>query len=220
MPDAPGVSIVPTPTGLPSMRVQREDRSFITLHSLHDPWEDASRFADAVELKPGTRLYLVLGVGLGYHLLTLAHRLRNAGSEAALWGVETHEGVLEACMRTTDMGLLYKLGDGRVLSRRGLSRLVGPEGSLFEGRIQVLRHAPSVSLDPRGYAQWERAAEELSAAAVLAERWPSAKALLAGAPSTAQAAVRQALRDIKGSGPPYGPVEAVFLLLDRVHHHE
>jgi hypothetical protein len=220
METAARVSLVPTPTGLPSARVRRPQGGFVSLHSLHDPWEEACRFAETVELLPDTGLLVVLGLGLGYHVLALAHRLRTLESTAALWAVELDDEVLASCMKNTDLGLLFKLPEARVLSQRGLGRLRALEQEPPDFGVQVIRHAAACSLAPGAYAVWEAAVEELGSRRRLARRSPGLTRWLENAPAGAVGAVREAAKRIREAGPPYGEDEAILLLLERVHHYE
>jgi len=217
---SPRVSLVPTPSGLPSIRVRRAPGGFVTLHSLQDPWEEACRLAEAVPLDAGTGLVLVLGVGLGYHVLALAHRLRSLGLDAALWAVELDDDVLTACLQQTDLGLLFKLPEGRLLSQRGLGRLLALEQEAPDLGVKVVRHAPSCSLAPGAYAVWEAGVAELGARRRLLARHAGAARWLDGLGGPAVVSVREACRRVQEAGGPYGDEEAALLLLDRVHRYE
>jgi hypothetical protein len=220
MSESARVSLVPTPMGLPSIRIRRAQGGYATLHSLQDPWEEACRLAESVQLDPQTGLVLVLGVGLGYHVLALAHRLRSLGHPAALWAVELDDDVLAACLQHTDLGLLFKLKEGRLLSKRGLVHLQALDEDQPESKVQVLRHAPSCGLAPGAYAVWEAAVAEVGARRRLRDGGTGVGRWLQGLKGPSVLAVRDACRRVQEAGPPYGDDETALLLLDRVHRYE
>ena len=220
MSESARVSLVPTPAGLPSIRVRRPQGGYATLHSLQDPWEEACRLAESVPLDPQTGLVLVLGVGLGYHVLALAHRIRSLGHPASLWAVELDDDVLAACLQHTDLGLLFKLREGRLLSQRGLGRLQALDEDAPESRVQVLRHAPSCALAPGAYAVWEATVAEVGARRRLRDGGTGVGRWLQGLKGPAVLAVREACRRVLEAGPPFGDDETALLLLDRVHRYE
>jgi len=219
-PQGSRVSLVPTPTGLPSMRVRRPQGGFASLHSQHDPWEEACRFAEAVELPADTGLVVVLGLGLGYHVLALAHRLRSLGRCPGLWAVELDDDVLLSCLQHTDLGLLFKLEGARLLSRRGLGRLRDLEESPPDFGVVVVRHPPSVGLAPQEYGAWESGIDELAARRRLKGRAPGLDRWLLGLTGPPVLRVREACRRVLEAGPPFGETETALLLLDRVHRYE
>jgi len=68
-----GVTLVPSRTGAPSLQVTCPDGSAKTLHSLYDPEKEARTLVDRCSFQ-GQGLIVVLGLGLGYHVLELARR--------------------------------------------------------------------------------------------------------------------------------------------------
>jgi len=70
-------SLVETKNGSYSIRVTYEDGSLKTLHSLYDPEAEARAIADAFYFD-GKGLLVVLGLGLGYHLMELVRRFPEA----------------------------------------------------------------------------------------------------------------------------------------------
>jgi len=66
--------VLPTRSGHVTLRVPLPDGRRVTLHSTYDPVAEAKREAEKVELAE-TGVYLVLGLGLGYHVEALLERV-------------------------------------------------------------------------------------------------------------------------------------------------
>ena len=73
----PNVMIVEARNKKPSLRVVSEDGSVKTIHSLYDPEAEARKIVNAFEFD-GKGILVVLGLGLGYHLIELERRFPDA----------------------------------------------------------------------------------------------------------------------------------------------
>ena len=71
------ISTVETKTGALSLRVRGDDGYKKTLHSLYDPVAEARNIIDAFHFD-GKGILVVLGLGLGYHLVELARKFPEA----------------------------------------------------------------------------------------------------------------------------------------------
>lgn len=72
--DEPRPVLEPSRAGPPTVLVRRADGEEVRLHSRNDPEREARRLVDAVEIAP-LASYVVLGLGLGYHVLELLRRV-------------------------------------------------------------------------------------------------------------------------------------------------
>ncbi len=215
------LSLVPTPTGLDSLRVQRDHGGFATLHSLHDPWEEACRFSESLPIKDGTSFLVVLGTALGYHILALSHRVRSMPKPPTVWAVEMDEAIASVCKERTDLGLFLGLPGSRLLGPKDLDALKTLEGLPDTAEVLVARHPASYALHRQEYMAWEAILEDQAARRRVACRLPALRARLDAVPGAEGVArVREAARSVLRDGPPYGDGELALLLLDRVHHYE
>lgn len=71
------ISLVETRKGNFSVRVEREDGAINTLHSLYDPEAEARAIVDRFHFD-GKGILIVLGSGLGYHVIELMRRFPEA----------------------------------------------------------------------------------------------------------------------------------------------
>lgn len=71
------VYLVESRSGGPSLKVKLYDGSEKTLHSLYDPQKEAERLVDAFGFD-GKGILVVLGLGVGYHLIELVRRFPDA----------------------------------------------------------------------------------------------------------------------------------------------
>ena len=88
------ISIVETKKGLPSMIVMGSDGSRKTLHSLYDPVADARNIVGGFQFN-GKDLLIVLGLGLGYHIVELAQKF----TDTEIVVVEAMPEVYELAMK-------------------------------------------------------------------------------------------------------------------------
>jgi spore maturation protein CgeB len=117
----------------PSLKVMGEEGRGVTLHSTRRAWAEAEEWARAAPL--GKSSYLVaLGLGLGYHLLSLLPHLRE---DQHLVLVEQEPEVLWAALSTLDLT--------RLLSRPRTRLVVRPEAE------EAVRHLQGML--PRREAQ-------------------------------------------------------------------
>ena len=73
------LDLVTSKKGTLSLKVTGEDGRSRTLHSLYDPEKEARALVDACSFE-GESLIVVLGLGLGYHVVELARRFPDTRS--------------------------------------------------------------------------------------------------------------------------------------------
>lgn len=113
----------------------------IFLHSRYNPMQEAQRLIDSAELD-ASRPVLVIGSGLGYHLVELHKR----GFETAV--IEPDPAVLREALKgpLSDMEILAGTGDPKALATSGTFKN-------FALRMpQIVVHPPTAHLHP-GYAE-------------------------------------------------------------------
>ncbi|MFB3785313.1 MAG: motility associated factor glycosyltransferase family protein [bacterium] len=147
-------------SGAPTLRVLPPGRDKpVLLHSAYDPLREAQRWAESVVLERPTNV-LVLGAGLGYHLLTLlkAHVTRIR----FLVVIERDPRVLRLALSVLDLRSLFQ--------RPGTQFLVDAVPASLPSRIledarrdlvihncQILSHPASLRYDPDYYAAAQQA---------------------------------------------------------------
>lgn len=116
------------------MRVEREDGAVNTLHSLYDPEAEARAIVDRFQFD-GKGILIVLGSGLGYHILELARRF----PEAEIMVVESSPEIYELATANNKIS-----GPGK-----RVRFIVGrPQEEVIEeiSRLQIERGMPPISL--------------------------------------------------------------------------
>lgn len=144
----PSLDVMPSASGWPTAR-WRDGGGYI--HSSVDPWQEARRLVETADIAEPDVL-VVLGLGLGYHLLELYRRFPRA---RALVVVEPDVGVLRAAMECNDLERVF--GTDRVhwgvgLSEAELRRLVRPVLDTDRVRsAQFFQHPASLRRRPTDY---------------------------------------------------------------------
>ncbi len=149
-PIAPSHQLVPTPAGVPTLRVTTADGCKIHLHSPLDPRREAERIAAAL---PGEhRLLVVLGCGLFYHVLAAVDTL--PPREPVLL-VEADPVVLRVALACTALDRLFErpdvtlwVGQAPEAMAEALDRHY-PDETL--AKLAVLRYLPAAELAPDYY---------------------------------------------------------------------
>ncbi|MCP3677124.1 MAG: glycosyltransferase [Deltaproteobacteria bacterium] len=67
------IELIPSKKGVPSCRIRNNEREWVALHSTYDPEEEAKKIVDAYTFD-GRGVIVVLGLGLGYHIIELQER--------------------------------------------------------------------------------------------------------------------------------------------------
>ncbi len=149
-PMAPSHQLVPTPAGVPTLKVTTPEGRSIHLHSPLDPLGEAQRIAAALPRQH--RLLAVLGCGLFYHVQA-ALESWPVGEPVLL--VEADPVVLRMALACTALdgllgrpGLTLRLGDGPEALAEHLDRYGGAE---IVSQLAVLRHLPAAELAPAYY---------------------------------------------------------------------
>jgi hypothetical protein len=143
--------------GLPSLCYPRQDGQELTLNSLVDPIEEAAWFQDAVQegQLPEGALVLVMGFGMGWHLLALHKGLESLAHPPVLWVMEYHPDLFLHALGNVDLS--------PVTASPGFRCFVGEDPELMEGALRkaleeampsallILEHPPSVALAKERY---------------------------------------------------------------------
>jgi spore maturation protein CgeB len=88
--DKTDIYTVETKKGMPSLKMRAEDGTIKTVHSLYDPESEARTMVEAFQFD-GRGLLVVLGLGLGYHVVEFIRRY----PDAEIVVVEASSGIYE-----------------------------------------------------------------------------------------------------------------------------
>lgn len=130
-------------TGVPTLKVSAADGKEKYFHSPYDPVGEAARWVDRVGAKRATRVFIVLGLGLGYHVRVL----REAVPESSVL-------VFEPCLPALPGDTEWLAGNERVRVCRSADEwevrgfLQAHIHTSEVGSIQVLPYQPAVNLAP------------------------------------------------------------------------
>ncbi len=142
-----------------TMQAATSDGTSVYLHSRHDPWGEARRFAEAVPLED-KYCFVVAGAGLGYHLRALADRLRG---DFLIVCLEPAVGVLAAALCCTDLAELIACGKLHFLTdddKRRLHQILQPHSTLIMLGTQFVSHPPSARVAERALGPIQAAVSE------------------------------------------------------------
>jgi hypothetical protein len=147
----PSLSVAPSKAGPPTLAVRVPGRGSVLLHSGYDPVKEAQRLAARYE-DAQTENVVMLGLGLGYHVL--AYLEREHGRDFMLV-VEPHLERLRCCLEQTDLArhieahnIVFAVG----LAPLEVFRMIrGEECSLVRNGLKAFKHPPSISLDRAYY---------------------------------------------------------------------
>ncbi len=126
----------------------------VLLHSAYDPVRESLRLVDHLQIKEPTNV-IVLGIGLGYHLISLLNRYENLLRYCIV--IERDPRIMRLAMMALDLR--------SVLSLKGMIWVVGEEPVRMPELIQeartdiilhnckILTHEPSVKADPTYYKE-------------------------------------------------------------------
>ncbi len=149
------VELVSTKTGVPSVRLSTPaNPKPLLLHSAYDPFREANRWAEGIEIPQPTNI-VVMGAGLGYHLLTL--QSKHEKNIRFLFIIESNPHIFRLALNTVDLR--------RILTREGTELFIGesPEDipeligekrtDIILHNCKILNHEPSLRCFPNYYAQ-------------------------------------------------------------------
>jgi len=148
----PALEVRPSRQGAPTLAVTLPGKEPVLLHSAYDPIEEARRLAAKYE-PATTENAVVLGLGLGYHVLEYLGREHHRDFMLV---VEPSLERFRCCLEHTDFS--GHLGPHNVLFAVGLdpfdvfNMLKAEECSLVRNGLKAFKHPPSIALDPAYYA--------------------------------------------------------------------
>ncbi|MBI1387737.1 MAG: DUF115 domain-containing protein [bacterium] len=147
------VRVIDTPSGLPSIRIDRNGRE-ILLHSGRDPGKEAQRWAERANLDSSYNL-MVLGCGLFHHIFHLVQRCKTMLNNLVI--VEENIDVLYAVFQTNDLGPYLLTKSTHFLLKPSVSEIrdfINKELTTFSlNGLSVIQHPASVELNPEYYQQ-------------------------------------------------------------------
>jgi len=151
------IELIPTKTQAPSARFTGNDKK-ILFYSAYDPMRDAARWAEGIEISGPTNA-VVLGAGLGYHLLTLFQR--HGGNLRYIAVVERDPRILRLAFSTIDLcrvivhpGTIWIAGED---PKKIPDRLQEARTDLILHNCKILTHKPSADCFEEYYAQAHKA---------------------------------------------------------------
>lgn len=141
----PGLSRVRMVSGtFPSLRVLGEKGRLVNLHSSINPWKEAESLVERVSVKESETI-VVLGLGLGYHVLALLPRLE---SHHRLIIVEKEPEVFFAALSALDLTAVLQKADITLVvgsNYRAVSRRLRGCSGLGNGQgLTFFSHPPSL----------------------------------------------------------------------------
>jgi len=147
------VEVVPTKTAAPTVRITPPGGGKpVLLHSAYDPIREAMRWAEGIELTEPTNV-IILGVGLGYHLLSVLQR--HEKNIRFLFLIEQDPRILRLALSAFELR--------RIITRDGTHWIVGEEPEAIPDQIgekridiilhncKILPHEPSMRYSPAYY---------------------------------------------------------------------
>lgn len=156
--DGMQVDLVPTKTGLPSLRIHPPGASSpILLHSAYDPMREASRWAEGIVISEPLNVFL-LGAGLGYHLLTFLKT--HAAKTRFLFIVEQDPRLLRFAFNAIDLrplitreGTVWIIGE----TPEDVPEIVGEKRTdIILHNFRLFTHEPSEKCNPPYYDAVQR----------------------------------------------------------------
>lgn len=141
----------PTRTGTWTTRVKSPNGALTYLHSRHDPFAEAKRWADAIDIEDKFCI-VVGGFGLGYHIRALFDRLRG---DAFIVCTEPSIALIATALSCVDLTEVLASKRFVILTDTDKSRLhaqLQPYSTLIMLGAQFAPHAPSVRLNERAHA--------------------------------------------------------------------
>ncbi|MCH7595467.1 MAG: motility associated factor glycosyltransferase family protein [Planctomycetes bacterium] len=141
----------PTRSGAWTARAKSPDGASTYLHSRHDPFAEAKRWADAIDIEDKFCI-VVGGFGLGYHIRALFDRLRG---DAFIVCTEPSIALIATALSCVDLTEVLASKRFVILTDTDKSRLhaqLQPHSTLIMLGAQFARHAPSVRLNERAHA--------------------------------------------------------------------
>lgn len=176
------VEMVNTRSGVPTLRVTLSDGRSAWLHSRYDPVRESEELAERWIMEcRSADLVVVLGLGLGYHVESLARRL---GSQSLLVVIEANEPVYHSARHSPQLRNLQRLDNVRVCAAHKPIDVYKELGQYFNPlrhrKVVFLEHGPSVRLSPHVYAKireeiravFQVAPQDVATRIAWSETWP------------------------------------------------
>ncbi len=152
--------------------MRSSDGRQVLLASRHDPEEEARRWLEATPLQPSAT-YVVLGMGMGYHVLEIERR-RGPGTRLVVFEADVR--LMRAALERLDFSGLLASGTALLHAGGDLDRLFEKIEArtldIAHSPVQLLAHGPSSSLQPEYYeraSRWTTAAVQRLSMAVQTE---------------------------------------------------
>ncbi len=151
LPPSGHIQVATAQSGRPTASVTTQDGRVVWLHSRYDPEKEADRFVAEFKV-PKLQSFLVLGLGLGYHLLALSRR---ASSEARYFVFEPDLHVFREALRANDLVPLFRGGRCIVFAgpfaEDAYACLRNRIEEVMSGEVTIVAHAPTRSAWPEWF---------------------------------------------------------------------
>ena len=153
--------LLPTKDGHATLEVVSSNGHKSLLHSRYAPLMEAKRLVDSFEIEPATNL-VVLGLGLGYHLIEMMNR---PGNRDFILVVEKDPETFKAFLSIHDISRRIALGEVAFAVNEGpqeiFRRLQFHALTILENGVKAVKHPPSVRLDTEYYNRMLQSISEL-----------------------------------------------------------
>ncbi len=149
----PSLIVRPSRSGPPTLAVVVPGKGPVLLHSARDPVEEARRLAAQYE-EARTENVVVLGLGLGYHVIEY---LKREHDRDFMLVVEPDLERFRCCLEQTDLS--EQIEAHNIVFAVGLApldvfkMLKAEECTLVRNGLKAFKHPPSLSLDPVYYQE-------------------------------------------------------------------
>jgi SAM-dependent methyltransferase len=132
------IQLINSKSGAPTLFLIKGGKSFF-LHSRYDPIKEAKTFLDKFDLENAS-LYLILGLGLAYHVVEV---LRRGRRDAKIFVIEENVNILKAALSAVDLTSVLADERVRLLVGESVEQIIDSLKRENLGEILIIQHLPS-----------------------------------------------------------------------------